>query len=379
MVNKLFWDPIYQYIELDSLIVKIIDTVEFQRLKYIAQLGFTHHVYPSCTHTRFSHLIGCSYLSTKFITTIRQNQPELKITDRDVLLIGIAALIHDLCHFTASHWFDHYVIPMLDVPEAFKIHENRAIWLFSYMVDKYEFPLSGVDINRIANMIHPDKKHKKHFLYQIVCNSISGLDTDKIDYILRDSYHLGFKHSFNYSRIFQQAYVINNEICFPQKDIFNIFELYELRYKLHSLVYQHPVTNVIECMYLDIFKELNKIYHFSSWVSEYDTCLRLTDNIFNVLEWSDDPRLNEAKRIMHNIKTRNLYKRVNIMEKDIESYHIVNTTINFGSGDKNPIDYIKFYNHKETNKIAFNVDISKILLTCPTIFEKNIISFIEKN
>ena len=56
--QKVFNDPIHGSIRLHSLLVKIIDTPQFQRLRYIKQLGGGCFVYPGATHTRFEHSIG---------------------------------------------------------------------------------------------------------------------------------------------------------------------------------------------------------------------------------------------------------------------------------------------------------------------------------
>ena len=66
-------------------------------------------------------------------------------------------------------------------------------------------------------MINPPEHLRNHFMYQIVANAKSGIDTDRIDYILRDNHHLGFPFRYDYTRLFQQIRVINNEICFPEK------------------------------------------------------------------------------------------------------------------------------------------------------------------
>lgn len=44
--------------ELDPLLVAIINTPEFNRLRYIKQLGGNYYVYPGASHNRFEHCIG---------------------------------------------------------------------------------------------------------------------------------------------------------------------------------------------------------------------------------------------------------------------------------------------------------------------------------
>ncbi|XP_042616126.1 deoxynucleoside triphosphate triphosphohydrolase SAMHD1-like [Cyprinus carpio] len=55
---KVFNDPIHGQMELHPLLVKIIDTPQFQRLRHIKQLGTKYLVYPGATHTRFEHSLG---------------------------------------------------------------------------------------------------------------------------------------------------------------------------------------------------------------------------------------------------------------------------------------------------------------------------------
>ncbi|ROL51982.1 Deoxynucleoside triphosphate triphosphohydrolase SAMHD1 [Anabarilius grahami] len=57
-LKQIFNDPIHGQIELHPLLVKMIDTPEFQRLRYIKQLGTKYLVFPGATHTRFEHSIG---------------------------------------------------------------------------------------------------------------------------------------------------------------------------------------------------------------------------------------------------------------------------------------------------------------------------------
>ena len=74
LAGKVIRDPLWNTIRLDPIAAQIVDTPEFQRLRYIRQLGFTHLVYPGATHTRFDHALGVYYLTTIALARIREDQ-----------------------------------------------------------------------------------------------------------------------------------------------------------------------------------------------------------------------------------------------------------------------------------------------------------------
>ncbi|XP_073697745.1 deoxynucleoside triphosphate triphosphohydrolase SAMHD1-like isoform X2 [Garra rufa] len=101
--GKVFNDPIHGHIELHPLLVKIIDTPQFQRLRHIKQLGGTHLVYPGATHTRFEHSLGMAYLAGSMIKVLQEEQQKALQTtkqdladEKDVLCVQIAALCYNL-------------------------------------------------------------------------------------------------------------------------------------------------------------------------------------------------------------------------------------------------------------------------------------------
>jgi HD superfamily phosphohydrolase len=359
---KLIYDPLYGYIDLDDYLLEIIDTPEFQRLRNIKQLGCAFYVFPSATHSRFEHSLGVSYLSGVFIKKIKEKHPELNITDTDIKRIKIAGLIHDLGHSCYSHFFDNYFLKDLD--NELKEHEKRSIYILKYIIKKYNLNITNNDINEIEKMIIPNGA--KGFLYQIICNEESGYDCDKLDYINRDCLHLGLPYKYHYSRILKQIKIIDGDICFPIKQILNIYELFELRFKLHLQVYQHPVISCFEMMILDIFKLSHLENEKNNYVNDIDKFIELTDDYINYIYLTTNNQT--IKEIYQNIKLRKLYKFIEDSEEldnDIDYRYKLKIKINFGKENENPLNYIHFYENNQKIK----VDINKYIILVPNKYE----------
>uniref|UniRef100_A0A7N4P724 SAM domain-containing protein n=1 Tax=Sarcophilus harrisii TaxID=9305 RepID=A0A7N4P724_SARHA len=89
---KIFNDPVHGHIEFHPLLIRIIDTPQFQRLRYIKQMGGAYYVFPGGSHNRFEHCLGVGYLAGCLVRALREKQPELQITERDMLCVQIASL-----------------------------------------------------------------------------------------------------------------------------------------------------------------------------------------------------------------------------------------------------------------------------------------------
>src|SRR6188768_893176 len=83
-----------------KLIVSLIDSAEFQRLRRIRQLGLAYFAYQSAEHSRFTHSLGAFHLAGRMIAKLRGGY---EISGESQTAVRIAALLHDIGHGPFSH------------------------------------------------------------------------------------------------------------------------------------------------------------------------------------------------------------------------------------------------------------------------------------
>ncbi|XP_034063432.1 deoxynucleoside triphosphate triphosphohydrolase SAMHD1 [Gymnodraco acuticeps] len=342
--NKVFNDPIHGHVELHPLLVKIIDTPQFQRLRNLKQLGGTYYVFPGASHNRFEHSIGVGHLAGRLVEALNERQPELLISRRDILCVQIAGLCHDLGHGPFSHMFDSKFIPTARPGISWK-HEKASLSMFDYLVKdnglKPVMEQHGLvlpeDLDFIKEQIAgppnsvsvQDKKwpykgrpEDKSFLYEIVANKRNGIDVDKWDYFARDCYHLGIKNNFDHGRFIKFARVCEvdgqKHICTRDKEVGNLYDMFHTRNCLHRRAYQHKVGNIIETMITEAFLKADKHiqiegsegrkFTLSTAIDDMEAYTKLTDHVFERILHSSSPELAESRQILRNIVCRRLYK-----------------------------------------------------------------------
>ncbi|XP_053387683.1 deoxynucleoside triphosphate triphosphohydrolase SAMHD1-like isoform X3 [Mercenaria mercenaria] len=268
-IKKVFNDPIHGNIELHPLCVTIVNTPQFQRLRFIKQLGGAYFVYPGAAHNRFEHSIGVCHLAGRLVRALKEKKSDalkgVDITDEDILCVEVAGLCHDLGHGPFSHLFDQRIIPALRTDKKWK-HENGSVDMFRYMLkaNDLEKKFDEEDRTFIEELIdgpgetypkgekNKKRREQKGFLYEIVSNKRNGIDVDKWDYFARDCHMLGIQNNFNHDRCidFSRVIEVNGErqICYRDKEAANLYDMFHTRYLLHIRAYQHKTNNIIEYM-----------------------------------------------------------------------------------------------------------------------------------
>ncbi|XP_051741591.1 deoxynucleoside triphosphate triphosphohydrolase SAMHD1-like isoform X3 [Ctenopharyngodon idella] len=350
---KVVNDSVHGHIELHPLLVKIIDTPQFQRLRDIKQLGAGYWVFPGASHNRFEHSIGVAHLAGCLVKSLQEKQPELNINNRDVLCVQIAGLCHDLGHGPFSHLFDLLFIPAVKPDSKWK-HEKASVKMFEHLVKenglqqlmeayglKFKTDQNENDLVFIGELIKgvdKDKKDRdgnlkkgwlaegrtedKAFLYEIVSNERNKIDVDKWDYFARDCHHLGISKSFDHQRLLKFARVCEVEIkdeaqkprqsiCYRDKEAGNIFDMFRTRYTLHRQAYQHKTVNIIEIMIKEALVKADGHFQISEAIKAMKEYTKLTDQILEKIlysEYDQEKDLQDAREIVMKILKRDLPK-----------------------------------------------------------------------
>ena len=190
-------DPVHKTVILSELERMLINTEQVQRLRKIQQLGLADVVYPGANHTRFEHSIGTMHTASLMAKTLGLGQ-------EDMQMVRIAGLLHDVGHSALSHAVESLLTRNPDIQP--KVHGKRFIKHEAFtkdivsnafsddaIIERHVSEEFGVDahefFDEIAKITTGDSQSvRKPYLAQIISGDI---DADRIDFLLRDSYHTG--------------------------------------------------------------------------------------------------------------------------------------------------------------------------------------------
>lgn len=248
MKQKVIRDPIYDYISIDGAdlwLLDLLDAPELQRLRYIHQLGVSYLVYPGASHTRFEHTLGVLHLMHFALDCLKKIGCPIDGQTRKCLLA--AAVIHDIGHGPFSHLLEKHFGG--DHEEwSCKIAESKDT-----VVNRV---LRGQGIvATTVSLIRKTEWSQPQWMKSLIS---SQLDVDRIDYLLRDSYHTGVGYGeFDYYRL---LHTMNLEaspkeegqirpakhFSWPAKSKYAIEEYVLARFYMYQAVYFHKCTRGYE-------------------------------------------------------------------------------------------------------------------------------------
>ncbi len=328
---KVFRDPLYGYVKVDEeLIWQLIQTIEFQRLRRIHQLGGVYVIYHTAEHSRFSHSLGVYEVARRIIYEVEAIRTTLSKEER--LITECAALLHDIGHGPYSHAFEM----LFDT-----IHEQYSIDIIldkntevHQILEKYKKGFA----QKVANVINKKcykGKCEQETCHHVIMNSIisSQLDADRLDYLQRDAYNSGATYGeIDLERIIRSFLVIDNKIAFKYSSMHAIEDYLMSRYHMYWQVYFHPVGVSYEIILVNLFKRvkdlIKKGFPFKSDISiikmfmdkdvDINTYLETDEPwvIYKIKEWRFEED-NILADLSHRYINRKLFKYITCQTKAI--------------------------------------------------------------
>lgn len=303
-------DPIHGEIPIPKeygFIDELLATKEMKRLARVLQLGECFNVFYSAVHTRYSHSIGVYYNAYCFIKSLN-----IKIPYKDACTILAAALLHDIGHGPRSHCFEKWT------KHNHEEMTQRIITDKKTEVNKV-LRKNKIDPKEVISIINHSNKNK--FYYQIVSSQI---DSDRLDYLCRDSYFTGTVYGKVDSPILMRWIdVVDNQLAFDFKAIDVIEDILFARAQMFKQIYVNKKVLVYEELLgamIGRFRELSydKNYKLNDRYNLYpllleaitnkkweiESFLKLDDQKLNLIieSWSyeNDPKLKYLTKNYYN-------------------------------------------------------------------------------
>ena len=387
-------DYIYGLMSIPNHYFKFIDSLYVQRLRNIRQIPTAQYVFPSVNHSCFEHSLGTYFLSNKYITDLKTRQKELEINQTLINTVSLCGLFNNLGTLPFLNSFkifykEKYNIDYNEKEKSYdlilKLIELKGIDPESNQNDNENF-----DLNLIKKIFTRNNNSKKYY-EQIVFNEKTGIDCDSFDNLNRDIYKYGTKPLYDHNILMNSTQIINDKICYRYEDAFSVFDYYNAKYTISTKFYFHRISTAIELMFIDILKNIDKIYNFSDIINNNDKFIYFFDSfIYNIKNnKKENKEIKEAKKLLEDIDKRNLYTFVgeyylsnkqndnefenfneitlieNRNKKDEElnrnDIRIKKDIIYLGQGDFDPLNNIYFYDDEFNIIKRKNEDVSKLL------------------
>ncbi|HLM57279.1 MAG TPA: HD domain-containing protein [Pyrinomonadaceae bacterium] len=243
MSERIYRDPVHNIIRLRTntdegrLMVRLVDSFEFQRLRRIKQLGLALFTYQGAEHSRFAHSLGVLHLMTRVLDRLSEKYP---IGEEERAAARAAALLHDIGHGPFSHVME----------KVLHFHHEewtvRAVTSAETEIGRVLADFSADLPRRVADIV--EGGFRPSFFAQLVS---SQLDVDRMDYLLRDSLMTGAKYG-----LYDLEWVVNaievdeaNErIYVAARGIYAVEEYLQARYYMFRQVYFHRTLRSAEAV-----------------------------------------------------------------------------------------------------------------------------------
>lgn len=310
----------------EELVLKLIDSRWFQRLRDISQTANTRLVYMFSEHSRFGHCVGVAFLAKILMQSLRLRYPEQ--VEEFYAPILAAALLHDIGHLApGSHtayktWF----------PDSADLHEEVSIRVLQEDPEiEGIFSLFGPDLLETTCRILKEDPKLPNWTWEIL--SGGGWNVDRGNWCVVDSVMAGVNYGqYNVKALTDSMEITSDgHIGIRENRLDAMMHFAISRHAMYRQVYQHRVLMSCDMINRALAARARdlKTPQFQDEVMEEVLaassplelslrsifCMRESWWRYHLMQWreaSDEILRDLADRLLH----RRLFKTVRVSEEE---------------------------------------------------------------
>jgi HD superfamily phosphohydrolase len=287
-------DPVHGYVYITEAEKELIDSYPVQRLRRLRQLAGSEFVYSGANHTRFEHSIGVMYLAGEL--TENQNLCQ-RLSEEEIQIVRMAALLHDVGHGPFSHVFEHLLVKFLK-----KTHEDMTQWIIRESELHDIINGLGYDAEAVAKLAVGELRGPgKAFVDQIIQ---SAVDVDKLDFVVRDTYHTGAEYGYvDVFRLIHMLDILGENLAVDVSALSALESFVLARLESFRSIYFHRVGRAAQIMLATAMEAANEELGLIDYNSPEDY---LVLNDYTV--WTKLKECKKSSAIIDDLERRRLLK-----------------------------------------------------------------------
>jgi HD superfamily phosphohydrolase len=298
---------------------KLIHHPALLRLSSVPQITMANQLFPGANHTRYEHSLGTMETVRRYLTALLDQDLFLEhLSVEKIETALICGLLHNITRFPLSNIFHEIKSKNKEdlgsfsreslLEEIEKIQNKYGSTIDSEITDK--FP--SVRYKCVKNILLGKKSEfddEDHFIYSLINSS---LDARVIDFVRRDSLHLGIIKGdvFDLDELLPHLTINNHKLALKITGVSIAEQIICLRYWLFQRVYWNSPNRKFCSMVRAIILELTEQTDFSTDFRK--VCLNYDHNqmLDYLLSYSSKNNILASKDIANRLcqKDQDLYK-----------------------------------------------------------------------
>lgn len=291
-------DPIHKKIILaDDIVYDLVQTRAFQRLKELKQQGNTYFLLPNTLHNRLSHSLGVYENMRKMVDELVINKG-LSLTEYEVNIALVSALLHDIGHGPYSHCFENIS----------DIHHEK--WTVRIIKENAEISTILLRTPGLLDAVISVMERKGE--YAVIEELLfSHLGADKLDYHLRDLLYSGIsQEAYNLNTLIRGLHIHEGKLAIDSDTIQEIEKFVVIKRKLFEQGFNHPDIIGKDVLLKLVFRRAKHLYEHK----EIEPIPILTP-LFSGELWTVDDYLQLNDQVIYNLITEWLESSDTVLSK----------------------------------------------------------------